>query len=87
MFKKIDFAEFETYFNRTGLGDQFSTEALRALFDYLEGIENDTHCPIQLDVAALCCEFEEKDPDDCGYEDEEVIRILPKSVLVRFIED
>ena len=87
MFKKIDFAEFETYFNRTGRGDQFSTEALRALFNYLEGIENDTHCPIELDVAALCWEFEEKDPDDCGYEDEEVIRILSKSVLVRSIED
>ena len=85
MFKKIDFAEFEAAFNRMGCGDQFSPEALRALFDYLEGIENDMHCHIQLDVKALCCEFEEKDPDDCGYEDEEVIRILSKSVLVHSI--
>ena len=35
MFKRISFDEFETYFNRTGRGDQFSTEALRALFDYV----------------------------------------------------
>lgn len=85
MFKRIDFAEFEAAFNRMGRGDQFSPEALRALFDYLEDIEDDMHCPIELDVVALCCEFEEKDPDDRGYEDEEIIRILPESILVRSI--
>lgn len=85
MFKRISFNEFEAAFNRMGRGDQFSPKALRALFDYLEDIEDDMHCHIQLDVVALCCEFEEKDPDDCGYEDEEVIAILPESVLVRSI--
>ena len=85
MFKRINFAEFEAAFNRMGRGDQFSPEALRALFDYLEDIENDTHCPIELDVVALCLEFEERDSDDCEYEDEQVIRVLSESVLVRSI--
>jgi hypothetical protein len=42
-----------------GRGDNFSYEGLRALFDYLEQYEEETNTPIELDVIALCCEYNE----------------------------
>ena len=41
--------------------DQFSYEARKALFDYLEEYEKDTDTEVELDVVALCCEY-------CEYE-------------------
>lgn len=37
----------------------FTDEGLGVLFDYLEGLEDDTDSKIELDVIALCCEYSE----------------------------
>ena len=39
--------------------DQFSYEALNALFNYFEGYELETGEEIELDVIAICCEYTE----------------------------
>ena len=39
--------------------DTFSYEGLRALFEYLEALEDDTGEEIELDVIAICCDFTE----------------------------
>ena len=41
--------------------DQFSREALRALYDYLDQYSDDTREPIELDVIAICCDWAEYD--------------------------
>ena len=54
----INKPEFHDIFNKTR-PDQFSYQALNALYDYLEEIENFT-----LDVIAICCEFTEYTIDE-----------------------
>jgi hypothetical protein len=39
--------------------DQFSYDALDALFDWYEQLEEDTGEAIQLDVIAICCDWTE----------------------------
>ena len=41
--------------------NQFSYEALDALFNYFESIEGDTGEEMDLDVIAICCDFVEYD--------------------------
>ena len=52
-------AMFADAFRRMGREDQFSREALEALFNYLEEYEQDTGEDIELDVIGLCCDFTE----------------------------
>ena len=63
MYQKITFSDFCDAFRRHGREKQFSREAKEALFDYLEEIEEDTGEPIELDVVALCCDYQEDDVD------------------------
>lgn len=51
--------DFIDAFGRMGRNDQFSPAALRALFDHIEEMEQDTGEECQLDVIALCCEWQE----------------------------
>lgn len=39
--------------------DQFSLAALDVLFEYFEQYEQDTEQEIELDVIAICCDFQE----------------------------
>ncbi len=39
--------------------EQFSYEALKALFEHLEQLEQDTGSEIEFDMIALCCEYQE----------------------------
>ena len=39
--------------------DNFSSDGLRALFEYLEEYEQDCGEEIELDVIAICCDFTE----------------------------
>lgn len=39
--------------------DNFSSEGLSLLFDYLEQLEEDTGNEMELDVIALCCDYSE----------------------------
>lgn len=58
MYQDINFNAFTDAFNAIR-PDNFTYEGLRALFDYLTEIEEETGEEIELDVIALCCEFSE----------------------------
>ena len=69
MYQSINFSQFCDAFKGDVGSDrstQFSYEGKRALFDYLEEIENSTQYKennpgIELDVIAICCDFTEYD--------------------------
>lgn len=49
--------DFIDAFRRYDRLDQFGTEALHILFDYLEELEQDTGEEMELDVIAICCDY------------------------------
>jgi len=57
MYIQVSKSSFHDAFN-TLRPDNFSYEGLSALFEYLEGLEEDTK-QHELDVIALCCEYSE----------------------------
>lgn len=92
MYQNLNWYRFQDAFQIMGRGDQFSYEALRALFDYLEQLEEDMGEQIELDVIALCCEYSEIEEDEEQYKEyvgdeahlqDLIIATLPCSVLVR----
>lgn len=50
--------DFVDAFRRMGRND-FSPAALRALFDHIEEMERESPVEYELDVIALCCEWQE----------------------------
>jgi hypothetical protein len=54
----VYFSEFRDYFHEIR-PDNFSYQALRILFDYLEEFEESTGEEVEFDVIALCCDFSE----------------------------
>ena len=50
---------FVDAFRAKGRESQFSYHALRALFEHLERVEEDTDTELELDPIALCCEWAE----------------------------
>lgn len=61
MFSTINKYAFHRAFHDMWRSNQFTPDALDALFEYLENYEQDTDAKIELDVIALCCEY-------CEYE-------------------
>ena len=59
MYQTINSYDFETAFNKAGREYQFSRKAKNMLFEYLEAYEGNTGEKVELDVIALCCEYEE----------------------------
>lgn len=57
--QSVSFSEFREAFRVHDRGDQFSPNALRGLFDYLEEYSEATGKDEELDVIALCCDFTE----------------------------
>ena len=51
--------QFREAFRLAGRMDQFSYEGLEVLFDYLDELSEDIGEPIELDVVALCCDYNE----------------------------
>ena len=51
--------QFREAFRLGGRMDQFSYKGLEVLFDYLDNLSEDTGEPVELDPAALCCEYYE----------------------------
>jgi len=66
----IVFCEFCDAFRDMDRNENFSYQGKKVLFDYLEGLSEDTGNDIELDVIALCCEYYENDIDtiisECG---------------------
>ena len=61
MYDNVSFYDFNAWFVRddNSYKDNFSYEARKALFDYLEDLEDDTGDKIEFDPIALCCEYSE----------------------------
>lgn len=57
-------SQFADQFYGMGRGDNFSYEALQALFDYFE--ENDPD--MELDVIGICCDYSEMSLEDINRE-------------------
>lgn len=60
MFTRINVYQFRDEFTLANRKDNFSYEGLGILFEYLEQVEEDTGEPIELDVIALCCDYNEE---------------------------
>lgn len=50
---------FEACFKEAQRGNSFSWEGYKVLFDYLDNLSDDIGEPIEMDVIALCCEYNE----------------------------
>ena len=46
-------------FKQSSRKDQFSYEALEAIFDYLEEYSDSTGEPVEFDIVGICCEWTE----------------------------
>lgn len=58
MIIQVTFSSFCDTFFKMDRANQFSYDGKRALFDYLESIEDESE-QMELDVIALCCDFTE----------------------------
>jgi hypothetical protein len=71
--------------------DNFTYAGKRALFDYLESLEEDTGEEIELDVIALCCDYTEYEnlaAFQADYSDSyETIEDIEKETTVIRIDD
>ena len=56
--------DFERAFADCGRKDQFSYDALNALYDWFEQYDDDCGTETELDVIAICCDFSEDGWDD-----------------------
>jgi len=59
MKEDVSLSRFMDVFHDVGREKQFSYDGLKALYEYLTELEEDTGEEIELDVIALCCEFVE----------------------------
>jgi hypothetical protein len=51
--------QFIEAFKQSSRADQFSYEALEAIYGYLEDYSNDSGENVELDIVAICCEWYE----------------------------
>ena len=59
MKQTVNFNDFRDAFRFNDCTENFTYEGMEALFDHLEELEQDTGEEIELDVIALCCEYNE----------------------------
>ena len=61
MKQSIDFNQFYDAFTDHNRLDNFSYEGLKALYEWIEDLDDSCGTETELDVIALCCEFTEYD--------------------------
>jgi hypothetical protein len=59
MKQTINFYDFCDAFRRMDRKDSFTYEGKRAIFDFIESYEEDSGEEVELDVIAICCDFNE----------------------------
>jgi len=59
MKEQVNFSDFLDRFRSHDRDDQFTYDGKKALFEYLEQLEEECDTEIELDVIALCCEYTE----------------------------
>lgn len=58
MIQHVSWYDFsDRFFNSNTYKNNFSYDGLRALFDYLEQLEEDTGEQIEFDMVSLCCDY------------------------------
>jgi hypothetical protein len=57
MKQSINFSAFVDAFHAYKRYDQFGYDALKVIFDYLEEYEESSDQEIELDVIAICCDY------------------------------
>ena len=60
----IDFFDFQEAFRSYGRDGSYTREGLEMLFNYLEEIESGTGQELELDVVAICCDYDENHWED-----------------------
>jgi hypothetical protein len=68
MKQSITFSQFVDAFRAHDRYDSFGYDGLRVIFDYLEQYEQDTNEEIELDVIAICCDYNMMSFDDIARE-------------------
>lgn len=62
MIQNLSWYDFsDRFFKSDTYKNNFTYEGLKALFEYLESLEEDTGEPIEFDMVALCCDYSEFD--------------------------
>ena len=61
MKQTINFSQFCDAFRDMDRNENYSYGGKRALYDYLEQLDEDCETETELDVIAICCEFTEYD--------------------------
>ena len=64
MYDTVNFNQFNDWFEKQR-PDNFSYEGRKALFDYLEDLEDDMGEKMEFDPIAFCCEYSEYDNLTC----------------------
>lgn len=57
-------SSFIDAFTHSSRKDQFSYEALEAIFEYMEEYSDSTGEPVELDIIAICCDYVEQSYKD-----------------------
>lgn len=60
----INLLQFREAFINRGRGNQFSNEALEALYNYYTDLEDSIGEELELDVIAICCDWTEFDSEE-----------------------
>lgn len=60
--------QFRDAFMASSRKDQFSYEALEAIFEYLEEYSDSTGEDVELDIVAICCDWAEMNWQDIAIE-------------------
>lgn len=60
----VSFSQFCDAFRDMNRNDNFSYEGKRALFDFIESMDEQCGTETELDVIALCCEYNESSLED-----------------------
>ena len=86
MKQTIGLSQFQNAFDAIR-PNNFSYEGLEQLFDYFESYEADTGEEIELDVIAICCEYEESTFEDIAKaynldENEDILEFLAMNTSV-----
>jgi hypothetical protein len=79
----VDFSDFREAFRNYGRADSYTAEGLEMLFNHFEEMESDTGTEMELDVIAICCDYDENhwedvaanysvDLSDCEDEDDKI---------------
>ena len=63
MKQSVNFYQFANAFTNSDRAEQFSRDALSAIFDWIENFEDETGEETELDIIAICCDWSEELPE------------------------